>query len=799
MVSFASRSVLACLLALPASAWAQTYVEVTSGATASTNDGNLPANAVDADLGTRWSGSMDGAWLQLDLGVARTIGFVKVAVYQGNARHNIFDIQVLNGSTWTTVHSATSSGTTTALETYDFTDVDARFVRYLGHGATLNAGGTSTWNSVSEMEVFAVVPTPTATPLPAITPTPTSTSPPSATPTPTPGLVKLSATATASTDDGNVPANTLDGSLTTRWSGNGDGAWIQYDLGTTNTVGLVKIAVYNGNSRQNRLDLQVSGTSSGPWTTLLANVSTSGTTTQLETFDIPDSAARFVRYVGHMSNVGTFNSVTEVEVWGAACPTCTPPPTPTPTATSIAPTPTPTPTATPTSTFLVSSISELQSRINSAAPGHQIVLRNGTYSTSGSISVNGRNGTASSRIVIRAESTGGVTIGGSAGFSFSGSSYVTVQGFRFTHGSTQNLAGGNHHLRLTRNVFQLASGASHWVQVSADDTEIDHNTFQNKTSAGVYCTVRGTSAAMAQRTWVHHNYFSNHSFTGSNGGEGVQIGLSGLSLLSANAIIEYNLFDRHNGDWEAISVKSSDNTVRYNTVQNGKACIVLRHGNRSTVAGNFVLNNGCGIRFYGNDHKIYNNYIEGTTSDPPPSLGWAAAITVGSGSVQDHLASDSAESRKGQDAPDRVRVTFNTLVNNFRNIAGEDRAFVPRACVIANNIVRGDNGTLVILSADPPVNFSWEGNILWGTAANGNIPTSGFRRVDPLLMSVSGLYHLGAGSPAVDTGVGSYPEVVADMDGQTRDGARDVGADESTTDAVTRRPLTTADVGPNAP
>src|SRR5687768_10660240 len=95
-------------------AQAQTYVEVTpgaSGATASTNDGNVPANAVDGSLNTRWSGSMDGAWLQLDLGTARTVGFVNVAVYQGNGRRNVFDIQVLVGSTWTTVRSATSSGT----------------------------------------------------------------------------------------------------------------------------------------------------------------------------------------------------------------------------------------------------------------------------------------------------------------------------------------------------------------------------------------------------------------------------------------------------------------------------------------------------------------------------------------------------------------------------------------------------------------------------------------------------------------------------------------------------------------
>ncbi|WP_415830320.1 discoidin domain-containing protein, partial [Kibdelosporangium persicum] len=43
----------------------------------------------------------------------------------------------------------------------------------------------------------------------------------------------------ASADDGNVPANTIDGDLTTRWSAEGDGVWIRYDLGSAQTVGSV--------------------------------------------------------------------------------------------------------------------------------------------------------------------------------------------------------------------------------------------------------------------------------------------------------------------------------------------------------------------------------------------------------------------------------------------------------------------------------------------------------------------------------------------------------------------------------
>src|SRR5436190_7888735 len=50
----------------------------------------------------------------------------------------------------------------------------------------------------------------------------------------------------ASADDGNVPANSLDGNLATRWSAQGDGQWIQFDLGATQTVGAVKIAWYSG-------------------------------------------------------------------------------------------------------------------------------------------------------------------------------------------------------------------------------------------------------------------------------------------------------------------------------------------------------------------------------------------------------------------------------------------------------------------------------------------------------------------------------------------------------------------------
>jgi poly(beta-D-mannuronate) lyase len=118
----------------------------------------------------------------------------------------------------------------------------------------------------------------------------------------------------ASADDGNVPANTVDGNLATRWSAQGDGQWIRYDLGATKTVSVVKLALYQGDTRTSTFDVQTS--SDGTNFTTAGSFTSSGTTTALETFDIPDTSARYVRLLGHGNSVSTWNSYTETEIWG---------------------------------------------------------------------------------------------------------------------------------------------------------------------------------------------------------------------------------------------------------------------------------------------------------------------------------------------------------------------------------------------------------------------------------------------------------------------------------------------------
>jgi chitinase len=214
-------------------------------------------------------------------------------------------------------------------------------------------------NAPALWQLQSGTPAPTATPTPrgtaTATPRSTATATPTATPTPT-GTTYVEVTpgagsVTASTNDGNVPGNTVDNSLATRWSANGDGQWIKYDLGTTRTVGYVRIAVYSGNARQARFDLQVS-TDNATWTNALTGALSSGTSTQEQTFDFSDRSARYVRYLGHGNTVNAWNSLYEVSIFatgtGGGTPTpTTPPPTATPTPQPTA-TPTPRVTATPT-------------------------------------------------------------------------------------------------------------------------------------------------------------------------------------------------------------------------------------------------------------------------------------------------------------------------------------------------------------------------------------------------------------------------------------------------------------------
>ncbi|WP_116953510.1 CBM96 family carbohydrate-binding protein [Jiangella endophytica] len=122
------------------------------------------------------------------------------------------------------------------------------------------------------------------------------------------------ASVTASADDGNGPENVVDGSLGSRWSAPGDGQTLTLDLGRVSEVSAAAVAFYNGHTRTSTFDVLASRNGSS-WNELLTGAVSSGTTDDLETYDLETSRARYLRIVGHGNSVSDFNSILEVRAY----------------------------------------------------------------------------------------------------------------------------------------------------------------------------------------------------------------------------------------------------------------------------------------------------------------------------------------------------------------------------------------------------------------------------------------------------------------------------------------------------
>jgi poly(beta-D-mannuronate) lyase len=88
-------------------------------------------------------------------------------------------------------------------------------------------------------------------------------------------------------------------------------------------------------------------------------------------------------------------------------------------------------------TITVSSIADLQTTINKAKPGDQIMLTDGVYTTTEDIIVNNK-GIEKKPIIIAAQNLGKAEITGKGGFSLvSPAAYITIRGFKFTHAASR--------------------------------------------------------------------------------------------------------------------------------------------------------------------------------------------------------------------------------------------------------------------------------------------------------------------------------------------------------------------------
>ncbi|PZE21718.1 polysaccharide lyase 6 family protein [Paenibacillus xerothermodurans] len=449
----------------------------------------------------------------------------------------------------------------------------------------------------------------------------------------------------------------------------------------------------------------------------------------------------------------------------------------------------------------VSNSEQLTAAIAKVSAGTLIILADGSYTNSGPFVVQSKNGTKEKPILIRALHRGKAEITGGAYFEVKGSSHIILDGLKFTNtDNTSVVLDASNNVRVTRSTFALKENGKtlKWLQIKGQNSHhnrIDHNEFGPRRDLGQMISIEGHGSQVSQYDTIEYNYFHDSAHQTANGGETIRVGLSGLSMSDGFITVQHNLFVNCNADPEVISVKSGHNTIRYNTFINNAGQVTARHGHNNSYYGNFFIGDGVkpgvgGFRLYGNDQKVYNNYLANLTAD---------AISIDGG---DFDAGPEGKEYTNANLTAhwriyRAQVTNNTVVNSTTGIVlGRSYKFAPVDSVVANNIVKNSSGTLY--NEVKQVNTAFEGNIGYGSTV-GNVPRTEaeIRNVDPLLVEVNGLHKISANSPAIDAAVGSYPYVTEDMDGQKRS-ANDVGADEYSKRLVWRAPLTPAHVGPNS-
>ncbi|UQZ83789.1 Chondroitinase-B precursor [Paenibacillus konkukensis] len=461
----------------------------------------------------------------------------------------------------------------------------------------------------------------------------------------------------------------------------------------------------------------------------------------------------------------------------------------------------------------VSTAEQLDAALAAAQAGTTIVLADGIYTKTGPFELKGKVGTLTSPITIKAAHTGRAIISGAAYMKVSTSSaYVNVQGLRFTNTDNVSLLlDSSNSIRVTECSFEQienpnnASANIPYMQIrgaNSDYIQVDHNVFANKTQQGQGMSIDGNgSSVMSQYLTIEYNLFRNFGPRIDNGMESIRLGLSGVSMLSGYAVVQYNEFDNCDGDPESISVKTSNNTIRYNTFRNSQSQLTLRHGNGTEVYGNYFIGDGVkqgvgGIRVYGADHKIYNNYFQGLAVE---------GILIDNGDVDHGPAISTYKAYSGDFSKHwpvyRAQIVNNTIVNSAYGITVGHPSYSvnpkyfkePVDTIVANNLVQ--NTTNEAFPETIASNTVYRDNIGF-TAQPGSNPartSAEIRNVDPqLALQADGLYRLQAGSAAIDAATHAYPYVRDDMDGQPRSAAPDIGADEYSTAAVQRQPVSYA-------
>ncbi|TCS41619.1 polysaccharide lyase 6 family protein [Reinekea marinisedimentorum] len=477
---------------------------------------------------------------------------------------------------------------------------------------------------------------------------------------------------------------------------------------------------------------------------------------------------------------------------------------------------------------IVSSISALESAVSETmSAGTTLCLADGNY-TNLALSFGG-TGTASDPIVVAAENPGNVVIGGEVGVRMGGE-YVYLQGFIFKDGNSdsdllQTRLGSNpseycYHCRISEiaviNFDEDADDSTKWIHIYGNNNRVDHSYFSGKSNAGALLVVNrelGDYVTTADEAYgnyitIDHNYFGDrppadgkaYADSSDNEYEAVRIGTSDAHTSNSNSVVEYNFFEKIQGEAEVISNKSGNNTIRYNTIRDSYGSLTTRHGSSATIAGNVIIGDdhpyAGGLRIVDDGHSVYNNYIEGARYLDTTHHG--GIVLMGS----------DGSTTNGYQQLENVMVANNTIIDsvNSLNVDGGNKSSNPESVYLVNNLIQDAIGAVITQSDDGmPVNSTIEGNIFYGQSyadSDSVILVQGISWLDAELETDS----LGIDRPteatSADLQVDAYQNddfdsITTDMDGQVRGTTTTLaGADELIESTTTLGLLNRYDVGP---
>lgn len=349
---------------------------------------------------------------------------------------------------------------------------------------------------------------------------------------------------------------------------------------------------------------------------------------------------------------------------------------------------------------------ELNAAMGKVKPGDRIIMANGTWKDTAIVFT--ANGTVKDSIFLEAETPGKVALTGKSSIEIGGK-YLVVNGLWFKDGSSdkkyvvsfsakKTVATNSRFTNCAITDYNPAtkSESNHWVELWGKNNRVDHCTLSGKTNEGCTLVVwlKGDEN-IENNHRIDHNYFGERPPLGSNGGETIRIGTSHNSMYQSNTVVEYNTFEKCNGEVEVISNKSCNNVFRYNLFLESQGSMVMRHGNNCLVENNVFLGNNQpytgGVRIINEGHVVKNNYFSGLTG-----ADFRGSLVMMNG------VPNSPLNRYNQVKDAKVLNNIFYNCSPFQLCAGSDaeRSLPPVNSAIEGNIVYSDKAEIVTVFDD---------------------------------------------------------------------------------------------------